>query len=342
MDAFTHGLASYSVTRVAFPRASRWTVLPAILAGMTANLDQLSAYGGPSAFFEWYRAATHSVVGTLLIVVVFAVAVLLVSRQKPNADSFRTVVLALVSVCFLHLAMDLTQNESVQLLWPFRARRYSADWVAHFDLWILLILLAGVLLPQLLALVTEEIGAKSKAPRGRIGAIIALLAVMIYIGGRAILHGNGVAMMEARTYRGELLRRVAAFAESDSPFHWRGMVETERAFHELDLSLARGGVFQSGRGGRLLQAGIVRDAGRCAQHRFGSPLARHRKIPQSYRGENEYRLPRPSARSGRTTRRSLRSARDRDRPNRSEWQSIEQRARLGSKVVRGVRRSCLP
>jgi len=32
-----------------------------------------------------------------------------------------------------------------------------------FDLWILLILLAGVLLPQLLALVTEEIGAKSES-----------------------------------------------------------------------------------------------------------------------------------------------------------------------------------
>jgi inner membrane protein len=182
-------------------------------------------------------------VGTLVIVAVFAVAVLLVSRQKPNADSFRTIFLALVSVCFLHVAMDLTQNESVQLLWPFRARRYSADWVAHFDLWILLILLAGGLLPQLLALVTEEIGAKSKAPRGRIGAIIALLAVMIYIGGRAILHGNGIAMMEARTYRGELPRRVAAVAESDSPFHWRGIVETERAFHELDLNVARGSSF---------------------------------------------------------------------------------------------------
>ena len=243
MDAFTHGLASYSVTRAVFPRASRVTLLAAILAGSTANLDQLSAYAGPSAFFDWYRTATHSVLGTLVMVAVFAVAVLLVSRQKPNADSLRTVVLALVSVCFLHVAMDLTQNESVQLLWPFRARRYSADWVAHFDLWILLILLAGVLLPQLLALVTEEIGAKSKAPRGRIGAIIALLAVMTYLGGRAILHGNGVGMMEARTYRGELPRRVAAFAESDSPFHWRGMVETERAFHELDLNLGRGASF---------------------------------------------------------------------------------------------------
>jgi len=105
------------------------------------------------------------------------------------------------------------------------------------------ILLAGALLPQLFALVTEEIGAKARAPRGRIGAILALLAVFIYIGARFILHGNAVAMMEARTYRGELPRRVAAFAESDSPFHWRGIVETERAFHAFDLSLASGPSF---------------------------------------------------------------------------------------------------
>jgi hypothetical protein len=139
--------------------------------------------------------------------------------------------------------MDLTQNESVQLLWPFRVQRYSADWVASFDLWILVILLAGVLLPQLLALVTEEIGAKSKAPRGRIGAIIALISVFAYIGARSILHGNTVAMMDARTYRGEVPHRVAAFAESDSPFHWRGLVETERAFYDLDLSVAPGSSF---------------------------------------------------------------------------------------------------
>jgi inner membrane protein len=149
----------------------------------------------------------------------------------------------LLSACTLHVAMDLAQNESVQFLWPFRTQRCSADWVAHFDLWILVILLAGVLLPQLLALVTEEIGAKSKAPRGRIGAIVALLAILIYIGGRFILHGNAVAMMEARTYRREMPRRVAAFAESDSPFHWRGLVETERAFHDLDLNLAPGSSF---------------------------------------------------------------------------------------------------
>lgn len=243
MDALTHGLASYSVTRVVFPRASRTTLLAAVLAGCAANLDQLSAYARPPAFLDWHRTATHSVFGTLGIVAAFVIAVSLIARLNRSADPVRTVLLALLAAGSLHVAMDLTQNESVQLLWPFRARRYSADWVAHFDLWILLILLAGVLLPLLLALVTEEIGAKPKNPRGRTGALIALLAVVIYVGGRAVLHGNGIAMMEARTYRGELPRRAAAFAESDSPFHWRGIVETERAFHVLDLNLAPGTTF---------------------------------------------------------------------------------------------------
>src|SRR5713101_8215193 len=203
MDVFTHGLASYSVTRAAFPRASRTTLLAAVLAGGAADLDQLSAYVGPSAFLAWHRTAAHSILGTLVIVAAFLVVASLTTRNKPKADPIRTVFLALLAACSLHVAMDLTQNESVQLLWPFRAQRYSADWAAHFDLWILLILLAGALLPQLLALVTEEIGAKSKAPRERIGAILALLAVFIYIGARFVLHGNAVAMMEARTYRGE-------------------------------------------------------------------------------------------------------------------------------------------
>jgi membrane-bound metal-dependent hydrolase YbcI (DUF457 family) len=243
MDPLTHGLASYSITRAAFPRASRATLIAAILAGMAADLDELSAYIGPGAFLEWHRAALHSVTGTVAIVVVFLAATWILNRRFAKADPVSTVFLALLATCSLHVVMDLTQNERVQLLWPFRAQRYSADWVAHFDLWILLVLLAGALLPQLLALVTEEIGARSRGPRGHIGAIIGLAVVLVYAGGRFILHGNAVAMMEARTYRGELPHHVAAFAESDSPWRWRGLVETERAFHELELSLGGGSSF---------------------------------------------------------------------------------------------------
>jgi membrane-bound metal-dependent hydrolase YbcI (DUF457 family) len=243
MDALTHGLASFAITRAVFPRASRVTLVAAVFAGVVADLDQFSAYASPSAFLAWHRIASHSVVGTLVIVMALSMAAWLIRKGKPAADSMRVVSLALLATSLLHVAMDLTQNESVQLLWPFRIGRYSADWVAHFDLWILVILLAGALLPQLLALVTEEIGAKSKGPRGRIGAFVALLLVFAYVGTRNIFHGNAVATMENRTYRGESPRRVAAFAESDSPLHWRGLVETERAFHELDLALGPGSSF---------------------------------------------------------------------------------------------------
>src|ERR1700730_9553260 len=116
MDAFTHGLASYSVTRAAFPRASRFTLFAAILAGAAADLDRGSAYVGPSAFFDWHRTATHSIPGTLLTAVGFAAAVPLARRRQQKKDPGGTVFLALLAVCSLHVAMDLTQNESVQLL----------------------------------------------------------------------------------------------------------------------------------------------------------------------------------------------------------------------------------
>ena len=243
MDPLTHGLASFAVTRAVLPKASRTTLVAAIFAGVAADVDQLSVYAGPGAYLEWHRTAAHSLVGVLVIVAVALGVAFLAGRGNSKADSLPAVLLAVFLACALHLGMDLTQNESVQLLWPFGTQRYSANWVAHFDLWILLMLLAGTLLPQLLALVTEEIGAKSKGPRGRVGAMIALLAVFVYVGGRVVLHGDAVAMMEARTYRGELPRHVAAFAESDSPLHWRGLVETERAFHDLDLNVGPGSSF---------------------------------------------------------------------------------------------------
>src|SRR5260370_32085396 len=116
--------------------------------------------------------------------------------------------------------MDLWQSTGVDLLWPFSARRFALDWLPHLDLWFLGILLAGILRPMLSRLVTEEIGAKSKGPRGKVGASLALAAMILYIVLRFVLHGNALAALEARTYRGESPRKVAAFAESGSPFRW--------------------------------------------------------------------------------------------------------------------------
>lgn len=241
MDPVTHGLASYALTRAAFPRVSRTTLAGAVLAGTAADLDHLSPFMGPSAFLAGYRTFTHSITTAILLAAILTLAMVMLPEQK--RDPFKTILSLFLAASLLHAGMDLCQNETVQLLWPFRSQRYSLDSVAHLDLWILLLLLAGALLPLLLGLVTEEIGAKSKAPRGRVGAALALLAVCAYIGGRFVLRGNAVALLDSRTYRGELTRKVAAFAESDTPFHWHGIVETERALRDIDLDLTRASYF---------------------------------------------------------------------------------------------------
>src|SRR6202035_3263080 len=106
MDAFTHGLASYSITRALFPRASWGTMMAAILAGSAANIDSISAAVSPSAFLNWHRTATHSVVGTLVLIVVFAIGVALATRRKAKPESFRKILLAVLAACVLHVAMD--------------------------------------------------------------------------------------------------------------------------------------------------------------------------------------------------------------------------------------------
>jgi membrane-bound metal-dependent hydrolase YbcI (DUF457 family) len=241
MDPVTHGLASYALTRAIFPRASRATLAGAVVAGTAADLDQLSAYAGPSAFLACYRTFTHSVAATVVLAVILALALAVLRKQ--NTDPIKTILPIFLMASLLHLAMDLCQNDPVELLWPFRSQRVSLDLVAHLDLWILLTLLAGALLPLLLGLVTEEIGAKSKSPRGRIGAALALLAVCAYIVARFVLHGNAAALLDSRIYRGELPRKVAAFAESGTPLHWHGIVETERALRDIDVDLAHASSF---------------------------------------------------------------------------------------------------
>jgi inner membrane protein len=135
----------------------------------------------------------------------------------------------------LHVLMDVCTLAGVALLWPWRMTRFAWDWLPGVDPWILALLLAGILLPELFGLVGSEIGAKSKAPRGRNGAIAALALVLIYVGARATLHGNAVAQLDAHTYRGESPRRLAAFADPVSLATWHGVVETATQICTVDV-----------------------------------------------------------------------------------------------------------
>jgi inner membrane protein len=241
MDPLTHALASYSLKRAAFPRVTRPVTIAILIAGTIADLDSLSKFAGPSAFLSFYRTYCHSLLAALLFSLLVTLPFLL-RRSGPTEKptSPLPVFIAALAASILHLLMDLSQNTGIELFWPFSTRRFALDWLAHFDLWILGILLAGTLLPALSGLVTEEIGAKSKGPRGKVGASLALATMILYIVLRFVLHGNALAAAESRTYRGESPRKVAAFAESGSPFRWHGIVETERALHDLEIGFGPG------------------------------------------------------------------------------------------------------
>jgi len=238
VDPLTHALASYTLKRAAFPRAPRPVTIAMLVAGTIADIDVLSKFAGPSAFLAFYRTCFHSLLASLLFSLLVTLPFLLRKCEpKDEQPSPLPIFLAALAASVLHLLMDLCQSTGVELLWPFSFRRFALDWLAPFDLWILGILLAGVLLPALSRLVTEEIGAKSKGPRGKLGASLALASMILYIALRFVLHGNALAAIESRTYRGESPRKAAAFPESSSPFRWHGIVETASALHELEIEV---------------------------------------------------------------------------------------------------------
>lgn len=244
MDPLTHALASYSLQRAAFPRIPRAAVITVVLAGLVADVDILSAYFGPSAYLTFYRTYLHSLPAAILFGILAALPFLFLKpKSLDNPIPRATIFAAALAAALLHLALDLCQSSGIELLWPFSSRRFAFDWLSSLDLWVLGVLLAGIVLPLLAGLVTEEIGARKKGPRGRVGASLSLVALLLYIVLRSVLHGDAIAVLQSRTYRGELPHKVAAFAESNSPFLWHGIVETERALHNVNVPVGPGADF---------------------------------------------------------------------------------------------------
>ena len=244
MDPLTHALASYTLKRAAFPRVPRSATIAMLIAGTIADVDLLSKSAGPSAFLAFYRTYFHTLLAAALLSLVITLLFCFPKRaQTENPLSPLRIFAVALAAFILHLIMDLCQSAGVELLWPFSPRRFALDWLPHLDLWISGILLAGILLPTLSRLVTEEIGARSKGPRGKVGASLALAAMILYVVLRFVLHGNALAALESRSYRGESPRKTAAFPESGSPFRWLGIVETVSALHEVELNVGPGASF---------------------------------------------------------------------------------------------------
>ena len=243
MDIGTHGLMSLALMREFFPRRG-WPVgVGMVVAGTLADVDGLSALFGPSAYLSWHGTYTHSLAGTLAVVAIATIVAMRLGKHKELSVIGIAPAVALAAV--VHVLMDWCQSGGVALLWPFGGARFAADLLPSVDAWILVLLILGIVLPELFLLVGSEIGAKDKGPRGRNGAIVALALILIYVGARYVCHGNAVAELDAHSYKGESPRRVAAFADALSVFQWHGVVETQTAICQVEAEVGPGRAFDA-------------------------------------------------------------------------------------------------
>src|SRR3984957_2916291 len=264
MDVGTQGMASLVIARAFLPRASwrAWAVI--FIAGTIANVDFISSMMGPSVYLEWHRTYAHSIVFSLAVslglaaVYTFAMRDRAVSAsdQLPSAKKVFSPLLfftAVILAGLLHLVLDAAQSAGTMIFWPLSHHRVALDWLPRIDPWIIAILLVALLLPELTRLVSDEIGAKSNGPRGRVGAIVGLVVLALYVGMRADLHSNAIATLQSRRYDSGQPHRVAAYADAASPFVWHGIVETERALHQPDVSIFTSSQFDSDNGSTLFK-----------------------------------------------------------------------------------------
>src|SRR5215475_13998173 len=183
-----------------------------IFAGTLADIDYLSSLFGPVAYFCARRTYTHSVLGLLAIIV--AAVFLTQYLGKKQSEPARALLFPLSLAAILHIALDLLQSEGVAIFWPVRSTRLAADWLPAIDPWILTLLILGCFLPEFFRLITSEIGVKNRAPRGRNGALVALSFLLIYVGGRAMLHSYCMASLDPHSYDGESARKVGAYPDA--------------------------------------------------------------------------------------------------------------------------------
>ncbi len=241
MDFITHALLSLALARGFFASRGRPILAGMLIAGTLADVDWITVWFGPGAFLAGHLTITHSLLGTAVIIAIAAwVAHALDSQRR---ETWKSILAATACAAIAHVIFDLCQSGGIALLWPFHGTRYALDWLPPVDPWILLILFGAVVVPEFFLLVSLEIGARDKRPRGRNGALVALALLGIYLGARGVLHFNSVALLEPRSYHGESPRRAETFADTLSLFTWHGVVETQSYLCLIEVPVMSGDSF---------------------------------------------------------------------------------------------------
>jgi inner membrane protein len=245
LEPLTHLLTGACLGRAGFNRKTAFATATMTLAAEAPDLDILGDIKGPVFGFAHHRGFTHSILGGLLVagfVVGFMYLLWRLRGRKtrdPNLPPRWGLLFVFAYVAVLsHILLDFTNNYGVRPFWPFSEKWYSWDIVFIADpvLWALLI--GGLVLPAFFRLIDSDLGVRKKGPRGRWGAILALVGVMAWWGVRDYEHRRAENALGAQLYEGADPIRFSAYPFWWSPFHWGGVAETENFFAVMNVDSA--------------------------------------------------------------------------------------------------------
>jgi inner membrane protein len=237
LEPVTHFLFGACLGRAGLNRKTALATLTLTLAAEAPDLDVLGGFGGRTFAFAHHRGFTHSFMGVPLVaaaVIGFVYCIWRLRGRKTNDPNlpprWRLLFFYGCLAGLSHILLDFTNNYGVRPFWPFYEKWYSWDIVFIVEPIMLVLMFLGLAVPPLFGLIDREIGARHRGPRGRIGAVFALLGIVLMWGVRDYEHRRAVHALEARTYNDAEPERVSAYPAMINPFHWDGVVETSAFF----------------------------------------------------------------------------------------------------------------
>jgi inner membrane protein len=241
LEPLAHFLFGACLSRAGFNRKTALATATMTLAAEAPDLDIFGGFGGPAFGFAHHRGFTHSFLGLVLVAAVVVGFMYLVWRVRGRKTKsglpprWGLLFLFAYVAGLTHILLDFTNNYGVRPFWPFSERWYAWDIVFIIEPVMLVILLAGLVVPGFFALISEEVGVRSKGPKGRVAAILALLGVVMMWGVRDYEHRRAINALNARTYNNADALSVSAFPAMTNPFHWYGVAETETFFATMQV-----------------------------------------------------------------------------------------------------------
>lgn len=239
MDNLTHTLTGIAISQAGFNRKTRYATLALVIGSNLPDLDSVTGFWGNVTYLEHHRGITHSIIGVAALGIALATAIYIVGkRARPRAIgpplNGRWLLLACCVATGIHLLLDFTNSYGIRPFLPFSGHWYAWGIEPIIDPLLWLALIAGLGLPVLFRLITEEVGARKTG--FQTGAVISLCAIAGLWGLRDLSHRRALNMLDSARYHQANPQRLGAFPTFTNPFSWTGVVETSGAFYVLPVN----------------------------------------------------------------------------------------------------------